>query len=91
MNYYVWKLSEVSVVSDVTAIDHDTLHLSERGVVTYSLLLSAGDIIPAPFCVKSPPGCDSLSCSVLGFGHFYICKCVSHFSYCHNKTLGKAT
>jgi hypothetical protein len=53
MNYYVWKLSEVSVVSDVTVIDHDTLQLSERGAVTYSPLLSVGDIIPVPFCINS--------------------------------------
>lgn len=79
MNYYVWKLSEVSVVSDVTVIDDDTLYLCEREDVTYFPLLSVGDIIPDPFRIKSLCGYDALSCSVLGFGHSYIHKCVSHF------------
>lgn len=91
MNYYVWKLSEVSVVSDVTVIDDDTLYLCEREDVTYFPLLSVGDIIPDPFRIKSLCGYDALSCSVLGFGHSYIHKCVSHFFCCHNKTLDKTT
>lgn len=91
MNYYIWKLSEVSVVSDVTVIDDDTLYLCEREAVTYFPPLSVGDIIPDPFCIKSLCGYDSLSCSALGFGHSYIHKCVSHFSCYHNKTLDKTT